>query len=255
MAAACQRACRGLDGYLHAGFAPLARRNRRVLVLRAQKNGTPGEADAGERWGCLVQDRPSRFIAACATGRIGDDLVERAVTLTVTRTQGHSLTWCSDGWRGYAAILRRAYRQPVHSGQRGRPPLVVPADVRLTQTIKHRDEHGKLLSVEIRAVLGELITQAGTVHIERVNGALRDRLNALTRKTHAFAKRDATWDALVHLQLFEHNWIRPHQALRLPMNGMPQRYQRRTPAMVLELTDHPWSWVTFLTTSLHTTPQ
>ena len=104
----------------------------------AQKNGTPGEADAGERWGCLVQDRPSRFIAACATGRIGDDLVERAVTLTVTRTQGHSLTWCSDGWRGYAAILRRAYRQPVHSGKLGRPPLVVPAEVRLTQTIKHR---------------------------------------------------------------------------------------------------------------------
>jgi hypothetical protein len=34
-----------------------------------------------------VQDRPSRFIAACATGRIGDDLVERAVTLPVARTQ------------------------------------------------------------------------------------------------------------------------------------------------------------------------
>jgi len=38
---------------------------------------------------------------------------------------------------------------------------------------------------------------AGTVHIERLNGTLRDRLGALTRKTHAFAKRDATWDALV----------------------------------------------------------
>lgn len=73
-----------------------------------------------------LQDRPSRFIAACATGRIGDDIVERAVTLTVTRTQGHALTWWSDGWRGYATILRRAYRQPVRSGEPGRPPLVVP---------------------------------------------------------------------------------------------------------------------------------
>jgi hypothetical protein len=36
------------------------------------------------------QDRPSRFIAACATGQIGDDLVERAVTLTVARTQGRA---------------------------------------------------------------------------------------------------------------------------------------------------------------------
>ena len=220
-----------------------------------QKNGAPDEADAGERWGCLVQDRPSRFIAASATGRIGDDLVERAVTLTVARTQGRALSWCSDGWRGYAAILRRAYRQPVRSGQRGRPPLVVPPDVRLTQTIKHRDEHGKLLSVEIYAALGEVVSEPGTVHIERVNGTLRDRLNALTRKTYAFAKRDATFDALVHLQLFEHNWIRPHRALRLPLLTEPRRYQPRTPAMALGLTQHPWSWITFLTTSLYTTPK
>jgi len=156
----------------------------------SKKNGAPDETDAGERWGCLVQDRPSRFIAACATGRIGDDLVERAVTLTVTRTQGRPLDWCSDGWRGSAEILTRTYRQPIHSGRPGRPPLRVSPDVRLTQTIKHRDEHGTLLSIEIRAVLGSLLCKPGTVHIERVNGSLRDRLNALTRKTHAFAKRE-----------------------------------------------------------------
>jgi hypothetical protein len=125
----------------------------------------------------------------------------------------------------------------------------------LTQTIKHRDEHGKLLSIEIRAALGEVVPAPATVHIERVNGTLRDRINALTRKTHAFAKRDATWDALVHLQLFEHNCIRPHRALRLPMPSGLRRYQPRTPAMALGLTDHPWSWITFLTTSSHTTSQ
>jgi hypothetical protein len=117
-----------------------------ILVIHAQKNGAHDETNAGERWGCLVQDRPSRFIAACAAGRIGDDLIGRAVMLTVTRTQGRGLAWCSDGWRGYAAILKRAYRQPSRSGKPGRPRLVVPSDVRLTQTIKHRDEHGKLLS-------------------------------------------------------------------------------------------------------------
>src|SRR5260370_5067105 len=41
---------------------------------------------------CASQDRPSRFIAACATGRIGDDLGEQAVTLTVERTPGRALT-------------------------------------------------------------------------------------------------------------------------------------------------------------------
>jgi hypothetical protein len=32
--------------------------------------------------------------------------------------------------------------------------LVVPEGVSLTQTIKHRDEHGRLLNVEIRATIG-----------------------------------------------------------------------------------------------------
>jgi hypothetical protein len=214
-----------------------------------RKKGAHDEANAGDSFGCLVQDRPSRFIAACATGRIGDDLVGRAVTLTVTRTQGRGLTWCSDGGLGYAAILTHAYRQPSRSGQRGRPRLVVALSVRLTQTIKHRDEHGKLLSIEVRAALGEVVPAPATLHIERVNGTLRDRLNALTRKTHAGALRDATWDALVHLQLFEHNWIRPHRALRLPLQKPPRHYQPRTPAMALGLSEHPWTWITFLTTS------
>ena len=174
---------------------------------------------------------------------------------TVTRTHAQALVWCSDGWRGYPSVLKAAYQQPVRTGKPGRPKLRVPPDIRLTQSVKHRDEHGKLLSVEIRAVLGEVVEQPGTVHIERVNGTLRDRLNALTRKTHAFAKRDDTWDALVFLQLFEHNWIRPHHALRLPLSGQQQRYQRRTPAMALQLTDHPWSWVAFLTTPVYITPK
>src|ERR1700730_19140555 len=128
MATACERARRSPQHCSHAGSAPLDGRNRRVLVRRAKKTGEPEESDAGERWGCLVQDRPSRFIAACATGRIGDDLVGRAVTLTVARTQSRPLIWRSHGWRGYPAILIHAYRQPIRTGRRGRPALVVPAD-------------------------------------------------------------------------------------------------------------------------------
>jgi hypothetical protein len=130
----------------------------------------------------------------------------------------------------------------------------VPADVRLTQTIKHRDEHGKLLSVEIRAVLGEIVSEPGTVHIERVNGTLRDRLNALTRKTHAFAKRDAMWDALVSLQRFDHNFHRAHQALKLPSEEGVRRYRQQSPAMALGLTDHLWSFQELLTSRVPVTP-
>ncbi len=201
-----------------------------------------------------MQDRQSRFVVACATGPLSEDLIEQAVTTTVQRTHHRPLSWFSDGWHGYGSILERAYRKRVLTGKRGRPRLVVPESVSLTQTVKHRDEHGRLLSVEIRATLGARMEQAGTVHVERLNGALRDRLNALTRKTHAFAKRDDTWDALVGLQLFDHNFHRAHRALRLPLIDGVRRYQHRSPAMALGLTDHRWSFQELLTTRIPITP-
>jgi len=57
-----------------------------------------------------------------------------------------------------------------------------------------------------------------------------------------------TWDALFSLALFEHNWLRSHVALRLPVPEAHagRRYERRSPAMALGLTDHVWSWDEFL---------
>ncbi len=148
----------------------------------------------------------------------------------------------------------RAYGERVLTGKRGRPPWVVPPTVTLTQTVKHRDEHGRLLSVEIRAALAVSVGPAGTVHVERLNGVLRDRLNALTRKTHAFAKRYATGDALVGLQIFDHNFQRAHRCLRLPLGDGVHRYHHRSPAMALGLTDHLWSLQDLLTSWIPITP-
>lgn len=201
-----------------------------------------------------MQDRASRFVVACATGPLSEELIEQAVTITVARTHQRELHWFSDGWHGYQNILVRAYRKRAPTGKRGRPPWVVPETVTLTKTVKHRDEHGRLLSVEIRAALGARMEPAGTVHVERLNGALRDRLGALTRKTHAFAKRDATWDALVGLQLFDHNFHRAHQAVRLPDEQGVHRYARRSPAMALGLTHHLWSFQELLTIPIPITP-
>lgn len=82
--------------------------------------------------------------------------------------------------------------------------------IALTQAIKHRKVR-RLQRVEVRAVFGELATLPHAVYLERLNGALRDRLGCLTRKTHAFAKDAKTWDALFSVALFAHNWLRPHR--------------------------------------------
>ena len=199
-------------------------------------------------------DRPTRFVAALAVGPRVGELAERAIAAVQARTGGRPLAWCGDGWQPYAAIIRRLYRRPVRTGKRGRPPLRVPAGVRLTQAIKRRGPRGRLRAVEVRAAIGRPLAQPHPVHVERQNGALRDRLNCLTRRTHAFAKTAATWDACVGLAVFEHNWLRAHAALRLPAAAPDRRYDHRTPAMALGLTDHRWSWAEFLTTRAPITP-
>ena len=58
-----------------------------------KKNGAACQPDEGERWGCLVQDRASRFVVASATGPLSEELIEQAVTITVQRTHQRELHW------------------------------------------------------------------------------------------------------------------------------------------------------------------
>jgi hypothetical protein len=185
---------------------------------------------------------------AHASGPRDEALVARAVQQAYARSAGRPVAWCSDGWGPYPRVIARTYRRPLRTGKRGRPPLRVPPGVALTQTVKRRDRRGRLLRVETRATIGALVAQPVPVHGERLNGVLRDRLACLTRKTHAFAKTATTWDALLEVALFEHNWLQAHPALRQPAHVPGRRYEPRTPAMALGLTEHRWTWAEFLST-------
>lgn len=158
------------------------------------------------------------------------------------------MPWVSDGRGVYRTQIPRVYRDPQRTGKRGRPPLIPTPGLRFTQAVKRR-EKGRIVGIEVRAVVGDPPNCPYVVYVERLNGVLRDRLNALTRKTHGFAKLHTTWDALVTLCLFEHNWMRPHPALKEKAKGLPdgRRYRQRTPAMAMGLTDHIWTWEEFLT--------
>ncbi len=162
------------------------------------------------------------------------------------------MIWISDGRPVYRRAVRQVYRDAQPTGKRGRPPLVLTPGVGLTQAVKRRYQ-GRMVRVEVRPVLGEAVDGPYPVHEERLNGMLRDRLNALTRKTHAFAKTTGTWDALVILCLFEPNGLRPHRALREAQEGLPEgrRDRPRTPAMAIGLTDPIWTWEEFLTFPHH----
>jgi hypothetical protein len=106
--------------------------------------------------------------------------------------------WIRDGRPVYRRAVRQVYRDAQPTGKRGRPPLAPTPGVGLIQAVKRR-HRGRMVRVEVRPVLGEAVDGPYPVHEERLNGVLRDRLNALSRKTHAFAKTVETWDALVIL--------------------------------------------------------
>jgi IS1 family transposase len=194
-------------------------------------------------------DRASRFALAWASGPRDQALADTIVTTTRDRTgRSAAITYITDGWEAYEAAVKRAYWEREVSAQNPHWAILKPTDTaRLTQAIKHRKGR-RLTRVEVRATIGAPADLPYAVYLERLNGALRDRLACLTRKTHAFAKDAATWDALLNVALFAHNWIRPHLALRRPLpepvDG--RRYAHRSPAMVLGLTDHLWPWEEFL---------
>jgi len=193
-------------------------------------------------------DRPSRFIVAWAAGPRTAALADAVVRTTRQRTAGQAgVPWISDGWDAYIESITDRYCDPMPVVIHGWRLLQRTPGVGLTQAVKHRRGR-RLTKVEVRAPIGTAVAQPYTVHIERFNGVLRDRLACLTRTTHAFAKDTPTWDAAVGLSIFERNWLRPHPALRqpLPVPEQGRHYQQRTPAMALGLTDHRWTLIEFL---------
>jgi hypothetical protein len=175
------------------------------------------------------------------------------VAHTRPRTQGQrGVVGIRDGRPVYRRAVGRIDRDAQPTGKRGRPPLAPTPEVGWIQAVKRRHQ-GRMVRVEVRPVLGEAVDGPYPVHEERWNGVLRDRLNALSRKTHAFAKTVETWDARVILCWFEHNGLRPHRALREAGEGLPEgrRDRPRTPAMAIGWTDPIWTWEEFLTFPHH----
>lgn len=80
-----------------------------------------------------------------------------------------------------------------------------------------------------------------TAFIERVNLTIRQCISLLTRRTWSTARSDTY--LLAHLEWWRayYHFGRPHQALRVPIPGFRHKFQPRTPAMALGLTDHVWS--------------
>ncbi len=164
-----------------------------------------------------------------------------------------ALLVCVDGLSSYVTAFRRVFRQPVHTGRRGRPRLLPEPGLLIGQVVKQYAQR-HVVSVSRRviqgsaAAIGAVIaathsgTDLNTAYIERLNATFRSALAPLVRRGRAIARTDAMLTAGMYLVGCAYNFCWVHASLRQPAPvGARLKWQERTPAMAAGLTDHCWT--------------
>ncbi|MBF6607076.1 MAG: hypothetical protein IVW53_16060 [Chloroflexi bacterium] len=155
----------------------------------------------------------------------------------------------TDGWAAYPNSIKRAFRDKVkETAGRGRACLRVWPQLCIATVIK-RTEKKRVVEVTRRMTLGVLSqasrllqasqggTALNTAFIERLNGTVRERLAALTRKCRHAARRLDGLHRGMYLIGCTYNLCWPHHEL----SKAKHRGFACTPAMASGLTDHIWS--------------
>lgn len=160
-----------------------------------------------------------------------------------------ALLICTDGWAAYPKSIQRAFREKVKKTTgRGRACLQIWSDLCIATVIK-RTEKRRVVEVTRTMTLGTqeqaerllLISGGGTVlntaFIERLNGTMRERLAALTRKCRHAACRLNGLERGMYLIGCTYNFCWAHHELSKPAHIG----SACTPAMASGLTNHIWS--------------
>ena len=208
----------------------------------------------GKVWMALALAVPSRLWLGGVISRHRDlplitRLVQRVLACAVTR----AILVCVDGLASYVTAFPQASRQPIRTGRRGRPRLVLPEGFQLAQVVKHsakrhvvgvtrRGVHGTLAGVAAVLTATRTGTVVNTAYIERLNATFRAHLAPLTRRGRAIARTEAALTAGMWLVGTAYNFCWPHDSLRLlAPDDAPHKWHQRTPAMSAALADHPWT--------------
>jgi len=151
---------------------------------------------------------------------------------------------CTDGLKAYIRAIREVFRDPVMTGQGGRPRLQPWRNVLIAQVIK-RSESWRVVEIERRVIEAtaarvETLRRRSqgdgvinTAYIERLNATFRQRLAPLARRCRSLARRTCTLANGMYVVGSVYNFCSPHLSL--------DPGQRLTPAMAAGITDHCWS--------------
>lgn len=205
-------------------------------------------------WMALAMAVPSRlWLGGVISPRRDLTLIMTLVQMVRSCARSLAILVCVDGLASYVTAFLRVFRDPVRTGEPGRPRLKLAVGLLIGQVIKHRTQrhvvgvtrrvvHGT--AAAITAVLRATGTGTGinTAYIERLNATFRGAMTPLVRRGRALARTEPALQAGMFLVGCAYNWCWEHESLRLAAAGAGgRRWQGRTPAMAAGLTDHPWT--------------
>jgi transposase-like protein len=226
----------------------------RVDLQHVQADELYVKRAGGRLWMAMAMAVPSRlWLGGVISPHRDLDLILALVQMVRRAARSLAILVCVDGLASYVTAFLRVFRDPVYTGHRGRPRLVVERGLLLGQVIK-RYEKRRVVSVvhrvargtaaAITAVLAATGTGTGinTAYIERLNATFRGSLASLVRRGRAIAHAETTLTAGMFLVGCAYNFCWTHESLRRAAPaGSGCKWQERTPAMAAGLTDHRWT--------------
>jgi transposase-like protein len=154
---------------------------------------------------------------------------------------GKPILFAVDGFSAYVSAILKVFRDPLYTGKRGRPRLLVWDDLHIVQVVKQRVgkrlvgitrrlAHGSLAQAEVILQTTQVeLGRINTAYIERLNATLRTWIPALVRRTRTPSGARFRLEAALFWTGCVYNFCHVHATLA------------GTPAMAAELTDHVWS--------------
>ncbi len=151
---------------------------------------------------------------------------------------------CTDGLVSSIRAMRETFRDPVHTGQGGRPRRRPWRHGCLAQVVK-RYERRRVVATDRRIIDGtparvETLRRRSqgdgvinTASIQRLNATFRACLAPLARRCRALARHTLTLHEGMFLVGTVYNFCTPHTSL--------SHTQQTTPAMAAGITDHGWT--------------
>jgi IS1 family transposase len=168
------------------------------------------DSSIGDQYVYIAQDRTTRMVIAWHVGKRDqqntNDFISRVRTVTAPDQRFDVST---DAFAPYnRAISEGLWDRANHS--------VVTKVFSKPEEGRERYSPGEFVTVEKAAQRGNPdLEKAGTSHIERKNGSLRQWCKRLTRLTYAFSKRKENLQAALALHFWFYNFARQHGTLRV----------------------------------------